>query len=57
MGVDVTGLIWGSLKFILIVSSFHFTDTMDAVVELLDDIIKGLPALQTYVDLFGSSDI
>jgi hypothetical protein len=31
-------------------------DTVNAVVEMLDDIYKSLPAFEKYVDIFGSSD-
>jgi len=72
MGLNLVGLIWGGLKFILVVSrrvgrmiftlTLKFTqiagdmvDTLNMVVDLLDEVLKGLPVLEAYVEMFGAS--
>ncbi|KAI9817428.1 MAG: hypothetical protein M1827_001037 [Pycnora praestabilis] len=56
MGVSVVGLIWGSLKFIIMIAK-DIIDTFDAVLDALESITKALPRFGIYIDLFGSSDI
>jgi hypothetical protein len=34
-----------------------FVDTFDAVLALLSEVTNGLPALETYIKIFGCSDI
>ena len=32
-------------------------DTLNTVLIFFEDIVKGLPALETYIDIFGSSQL
>jgi hypothetical protein len=73
MGLSLVGIIWGSIKILLVVSqsmshdwalwltdmqySRDFVDTISAVVDELDHILMGVPALEVYVQIFGASRI
>ncbi len=73
LGLNLVGLLWGSLKFIIIVSytqirsfklkitmlqiAHDIIDTFEAVLTLLSEISEGLRALETYIDTFGGSEI
>ena len=73
MGVNLVGLLWGTLKFFVVVSLLinfrsdvwltrvqvagDIADTFNTVLIFFEDIVKGLPALETYIDIFGSSQL
>ncbi|MCJ1305113.1 hypothetical protein MMC08_007927, partial [Hypocenomyce scalaris] len=56
MGVNLVGLLWGTLKFFVVVAG-DIADTFNTVLIFFEDIVKGLPALETYIDIFGSSQL
>ncbi|KAA6409811.1 MAG: hypothetical protein FRX48_06423 [Lasallia pustulata] len=55
-GVNPARLIWGFMKFLLLVAR-DIVDTFDTVLTLLEDVIKELPALQAYINIYGSSKL
>ncbi|KAI9854314.1 MAG: hypothetical protein M1824_000407 [Vezdaea acicularis] len=55
-GVNIVGLIWGSVKFLLVIAR-DIIDTFQSVLNTLDSIFKALPVLDIYHKLFGSSNI
>ena len=73
MGLNLVGLIWGSVRFLLVVSKSlsifswdmidlkavarDIIDTFNAVLETLEDIARSLPSWEAYVQLYGYSRI
>ena len=45
------------LRIILLQIAHDFIDTFDAVLALLNEVTNGLPALETYIKIFGCSNI
>ncbi|KZP24403.1 hypothetical protein FIBSPDRAFT_951170 [Athelia psychrophila] len=56
MGVNILGIVWGSIKFMM-ARARDVSDALGTVVEILDVIRNSLPALEVYTKMFGSSDI
>ncbi|KAA6409989.1 MAG: hypothetical protein FRX48_06603 [Lasallia pustulata] len=55
-GVNPARLIWGFMKFLLLIAR-DIVDTFDTVLTMLEDIVKELPALQAYINIYGSSKL
>lgn len=55
-GLNVVGLIWGSLKVLLVVAQ-DVIDTFEMVVQTLKDVESSLPIIETLTQIYGSSEI
>ncbi|KZP24358.1 TPR-like protein [Athelia psychrophila] len=56
MGVNILGIVWGSIKFMM-ARARDVSDALATVVEILDVVRNSLPTLEVYTKMFGSSDI
>ncbi|KZP13535.1 hypothetical protein FIBSPDRAFT_1049346 [Athelia psychrophila] len=56
MGVNILGIVWGSIKFMM-ARAQDVSDALATVVEILDVVRNSLPTLEVYTKMFGSSDI
>ncbi|KAF7972002.1 hypothetical protein HWV62_19285 [Athelia sp. TMB] len=56
VGASVLGLVWGSVRFLMIMAR-DVSDAFSAVLDLLEDARNSLPTLDVYIRLFGSSNI
>jgi len=74
VGINPVGIIWGSIRFILIVGGLRISygrdsysnmaqiaqdvsNTLQAILDVFDDLAAALPRVEIYVRLFSSSDI
>lgn len=55
-GLNVVGMIWGSLKFLLVVAR-DITATHDLITETLDYIRQSLPVLGALTNIYGHSEV
>ncbi len=55
-GVNVTGIVWGSIKFLLVIAT-DIESTRELVIETLDYIQHSLPVLEALVPLYGQSRV
>ena len=55
-GVNVTGIVWGSIKFLLVIAT-DIESTRETVIETLDYIHHTLPVLDALAPLYGQSRV
>ncbi|KZP05320.1 hypothetical protein FIBSPDRAFT_1054157 [Athelia psychrophila] len=56
MGVNILGIVWGSIRLMMMIAR-DVSDAFGTVVEVLDIIRNSLPVLDVYIDLFSGSGI
>ena len=55
-GLNIVGLIWGSLKVLLVIAQ-DIVDTLELVVQTLKHVESSLPVLELLTKIYGSSEI
>ena len=56
LGLNVVGLVWGSLKILMIIAQ-DITNSFEMIEQTLHDLGRSLPILESLTKLYGTSDI
>ncbi|KAF7972000.1 hypothetical protein HWV62_19281 [Athelia sp. TMB] len=56
MGVNMLGIVWGSIKFFMVIAR-DFSDAFTTICDFFEEVKNSLPVNQVYIDIFGPSEL
>lgn len=56
LGINIVGLIWGTLKFVIAIAQ-DVIGVFEEALAALEGVTNALPAMSTYISIFGGSEL